>query len=257
MAQKSKVSMVVVSVLIVILGVAMFSFLSFLKPTSSVIKEPFEPGSPSGLVDFPGKVSLEDLNLTDPQRLDFISNLIETPDYKNVSYALEQKDFTFNTDHAIVSSVSITGGLDKPYQGIVMSLWSSNMGANGTRAFIAAAIIDVNTLCVGGVTNLLPPDQIPGIDPYIIVNAMPYVYISLYWWVWGPQVAKVHTWHYWWYDSHSHPNWYWGVYWWWRTDVDYYWIAPGYGSWQPWWWWFWHWTYWRHWYWWSTGFEYV
>jgi hypothetical protein len=209
-------------------------------------------------VDFPGEASLEDLNLTDPRRVDFISTLIETSDYGNISHALEQKDFTFNTDRATVSyvkiSINITGTV-RVYQGTVMSMWSTNTGSNGTRAFIAAAMIGGKTLCVGAVTNLLPPNQIPGVDPYIIVNAMPYLYISLYWWVWSP-VAAIHTWYYWWYDSHNHPNWYWGVYWWWRTDVDHYWIVPGRGVWLPWWWWFWHWLYWKHWYWWSTYFPY-
>ncbi|MDH5782458.1 MAG: hypothetical protein OEZ35_02145 [Candidatus Bathyarchaeota archaeon] len=256
MAQKSKVSIAVVSVLIVILGVAMFSFLSYLNPTRGVTTNPNEPGSLRELVEFGTYTAeLQDLtDLTDPERVDFINNILADDGYKNVSDALGQKGFQFDTEQAAVSSVNSLnlGG----FAGHVMSMWSTDTGPNGTRAFISAAMINGFSLVVGGITNLLPPDQIPEIDPYIIVNAMPYMYISLYWWVWAP-VARLHTWHYWWYDSHSHPNWYWGVYWWWRTDLDYYWLAPGHGLWQPWWWWFWHWTYWRHWYWWSTGFEYV
>jgi hypothetical protein len=252
MAQKRKVSRIIAVVLVVILGVAMFSFFSFLNPTHGVKKQPNEPNSLEDLINFDDQtVVLEDLE--GAERDQEIQAIVGTDDYKNISHALGQKGYNFDVEQATVSVVSSTafGG----FSGTVMSVWSSNIGPNGTRAFIAAAIINTTTLCVGGITNLLPPDQIPGIDPYIIVNAMPYLYISLYWWVWAP-IAKVHIWHYWWYDSHSHPNWYWGVYWWWRTDVDYYWITPGYGAWLPWWWWFWHWFYWRHWYWWSTYFPY-
>jgi len=110
-------------------------------------------------------------------------------------------------------------------------------------------------MVVAGITNLLPPDQVPEVDPYIIVNAMPYLYIRWYWYAWQP-IGKVVSWYYWWYDSHSHPNWYWGCYWWWRTDIAYHWEGSGFGVWLPWWWWFWHWNYWRHWYWWSTYFPY-
>jgi len=185
--------------------------------------DPNEPGSLRELVEFGTYTAeLQDLtDLTDPERVDFINNILADDGYKNVSDALGQKGFQFDTEQAAVSSVNSLnlGG----FAGHVMSMWSTDTGPNGTRAFMSVAMINGFSLVVGGITNLLPPDQIPEIDPYIIVNAMPYMYI---------------------------------IYWWWRTDVDYYWIAPGYGSWQPWWWWFWHWTYWRHWYLWSTYFPY-
>ncbi len=252
MKRKSLVSVMIAGILVILLGAVAFNHITM---TQAVITQPNEPKNLKDLVEFPNEtVTLNDLDVADAERVDFINNILSDDGFKNVSDALGQKGFSFDTDQATVSGVSSVafGG----FVGNVMSMWSTNMGPDGTRAFVSAAIINGMSLVVGGVTNLLPPEMIPEVDPYIIVNAMPYMFIRLYWWVWTP-VAKLHTWYYWWYDSHSHPNWYWGVYWWWRTDVDYYWIAPGNGPWLPWWWWFWHWTYWRHWYWWSTYFPYV
>jgi hypothetical protein len=194
MTRKKPVSMMIVGILIVLLGVTMFSYTL----TQGVVTQPNEPSNLGDLVEFPNQTA----ELHDG--------------FKNVSDALGQKGFLFDTEQADVSSVASTafGG----FSGTVMSMWSTNMSPNGTRAFISAAIINGMSLVVGGVTNLLPPEMVPEVDPYIIVNAMPYMFIRLYWWVWTP-VARLHTWHYWWYDSHSHPNWFWGVYWWWRTDA--------------------------------------
>jgi len=115
-------------------------------------------------------------------------------------------------------------------------------------------------MVMGFVTNLLPPEQVPGVDPYIIVNAMPYMYLRFYWWTWPSDhdpLGHLVTWPYWWYDSHSHPNWFWGPYWWWRTYTKaYYYPYTDVPYWQPWWGWWWHWTYRTHWYWWSTYFPY-
>ena len=220
-----------------------------------------EPGSLKELVEYPenpGDTSITDV--TDPgDRQGWIDLITTTPDYGNVSDALGQKGYHFDlAGDAEVSFVnSVTFG-----SGPILSCWSTEVGPNGTRAFIAAAFINGESMVVGGVTNLLPPDQVPDVDPYIIVNAMPYMYIRWYWYAWPRPgidiVGRVVSWYYWWYDSHSHPNWYWGCYWWWRTYIAYYWELPAdpVRSWRPWWGWFWHWVYWRHWYWWSTYFPY-
>ena len=153
--------------------------------------------------------------------------------------------------------------------GIMSSLWSSNTLKDGTRACLMTAQMHEPTandtyIVMGFVTNLLPPDQIPEVDPYIIVNAQPYIYVRFYWYQWPTAkypYGRIITWSYWWYDSHSHPNWFWGVYWWWRVHtksqfligapLDYNWAY-----WRPWWGLWWHWVYWRHWHWWSTYFPY-
>jgi hypothetical protein len=109
---------------------------------------------------------------------------------------------------------------------------------------------------MGFVTNLLPPEQIPEVDPYIIYNAEPYFFIDYYWWAWHP-IGRIIRWPYWWHNSHNHPNWFWGPYWWWRTYTKaYYYPYTVIPYWRPWWGWWWHWVYWRHWYWWSSYFPY-
>lgn len=213
-----------------------------------------EPNSLKDIVEFPetpGDTQL--LPSDDPTGA--IQKITDSYDWGNVTEALGQKGFTFDLAQATVEDVasSSLGG----FFGYTLSAWSTEIGANGERAFISA-MYEFNsnsTMVVAGITNLLPPDQVPEVDPYIIVNAMPYMYIRWYWYAWLP-IGRVVSWNYWWYDSHSHPNWYWGCYWYWRNYVAYYWQG-GYGkAWLPWWWWFWHWTYWRNWNWWSTYFDY-
>ncbi len=234
---------------------------NFLTSTMGVTPQPGEPTDLQDLVEFPelpGETLLNDLEKEPVEREIAINATTQTDDYGNVSDALAQKGYHFDLAQATVEQVG-----NPIFSGYVMSCWSTEFGPNGTRAFITAATITdadgTTSIAVGGVTNLLPPDQVPEVDPYIIVNAMPYMYIRWYWYAWDrldPTIGKVVSWYYWWYDSHSHPNWYWSCYWWWRTDVSYYWELPGINSYKYWWWWFWHWVYWRNWYWWSTYFPY-
>ena len=243
MTRKSVVSVIVIGALITILLTGMFTYLTSVQ---SVVPGPGEPSSLKDIIEYPYEVTLTDIEEVEkPPILGQIMEGVEG--FSNISDFLQGKGYLFDNASA---KISWGGGL---YPGWFLSWWS-DMGPNGTRALIvAASMLDGTNMTMGAITNLLPPELVPGIDPYIIVNAMPYLYISWYWWVWAP-VARIHTWHYWWYDSHSHPNWYWSVYWWWRTDVEYYWLHGG--AYKPWWWLFWHWLYWRHWYWWSTYFPY-
>jgi hypothetical protein len=103
-------------------------------------------------------------------------------------------------------------------------------------------------------TNLGMPGVI-GSDPtisdipvYVWSNGMPVYYVTIWRWMgpgwWVP-------WHYWWYDSHNHPNWYYSYYnWWW-----WYYRWWGY-TWRPWYNWYYTWWYWRYFYYWSTWFPY-
>ncbi len=155
--------------------------------------------------------------------------------------------------------------------GIMSSLWSSNNLEDGTRACLMTAEMyevdpDLNNTytVMGFVTNLLPPDQIPEVDPFIIVNAQPYIFVRFYWYQWPTTYypyGRIVTWSYWWYDSHSHPNWFWGVYWWWRVHTKSQYLIGGpidynWAYWRPWWGLWWHWVYWQHWHWWSSYFPY-
>lgn len=175
---------------------------------------------------------------------------------------LEAKGFTFNDGDATYEEVTIFMETEE-FKGGVMSWWSNNTLEDGTRACIVSAAMEDNTsIAMGFVTNLLPPEQIPGVDPYIIYNAEPYFFIDFYWWAWDP-VGKIVRWSYWWHDSHHHPNWFWGPYWWWRCYTKAYFLGIpwpptdiNWAYWRPWWGWWWHWVYWRHWHWWSTYFPY-
>jgi len=211
-----------------------------------------EPKNLRDIVEFPPPNGAYMRDLEGPERdeaIMYIQGMVEG--FFDVYLSL--KDKGYNIDYhtnAIVSSVEGMAG-ESFFTGYSLSCWSGD-GPNGTRAFIAAAIMyDGTNLVMGATTNLLPPEQVPGVDPYIIVNAMPYIYIDWYWWRCVYPKYIVH-WRYWWYNSHNHPNWFWGCYWWWRIYVRYYCV-----NWYPWWWWWWHWIYWRHWYWWSTYFPYI
>ncbi len=251
--------MMLVAALAVTLVVGVFNVL---RPSMSVTPGPGEPGSLQDLVEFPEPAGETQLKSSDDPA-GAIDEITRTPDWGNVTDALAKKGYTFDLAQATVEDV-MSGSMGG-FFGYMLSCWSTETGPNGTRAFIAAMyeFNSLSSMVVGGITNLLPPDQVPEVDPYIIVNAMPYMYIRWYWYAWPRPgidvVGKVVSWYYWWYDSHSHPNWYWGCYWWWRTYIAYYWESPIVippRVYMGWWWWFWHWTYWRHWYWWSTYFPY-
>lgn len=248
MTRKKLVSTATASALVVILTISMIIVFNSRVGQAQL---PVEPKNLQELVELPNwNVQIRDLNDTEKQT-PFNMILTDVEGFSNVKGQLEGKGYQF--DNASANVIAVILAYDgTPYQGFALSWWSSNVDSNGVRAFITAVEMNDGSDIVTGVqTNLLPPDQVPGIDPYIIVNAMPYMYVQPWWWVWGPW-SRLVFWKYWWYDSHSHPNWYWGVYWWWRSYMRYYQVV-----WRAWFWWYWSWVYWRHWYWWSTYFPYV
>jgi hypothetical protein len=96
-------------------------------------------------------------------------------------------------------------------------------------------------------TNLDPRlAELP--DPPIIVNGMPYFYITTLQIVNG----RIVYWRYWWYNSNNHPNWYYAYY-------QFYWgyyshMVDGWPWWHH---WAYGWIYWRFWYYWSTLFPWL
>jgi hypothetical protein len=228
-----------------------------------------EPRKLSDLVEWSGKVGYVDVP--------FVASRYEQIEgYKEILAYLKGKGYTFDPAQGTATKVSgtvikvnATGQImelfTEQFSGTVTSWWSNNTLINGTRACILSAeMSDGSNMAMAFVTNLLPPELLGGTDPYIIINAMPYIYVTFYWWAWQP-IGKIVSWSYWWYDSHSHPNWFWGPYWWWRTCLKSYLYGLTYGlpypsfpwaEWRPWWEWWWHWIYWKHWYWWSTYFPY-
>lgn len=101
------------------------------------------------------------------------------------------------------------------------------------------------------VTNL-PPDTLSGMDPeansipvMTYANGMPVFYVSFYHLIQDTWVPY----HYWWHNSHDHPNWYYSHYdyWWWYYEW--------YGiEWVPWYDWFFGWYYHQRFFYWSTWF---
>lgn len=206
----------------------------------------------------------EPIKLIDIVEWPYVYHLVDIPfvrpsspeGYMEVLTYLEDKGYTFDPADGTASEVTMFIE-EKEFTGTVTSWWSNNTLEDGTRAcMLSAEMVDESSMAMGFVTNLLPPEQIPEVDPYIIVNAQPYLFVDFYWWAWHP-IGRVVSYSYWWYNSHHHPNWFWGPYWWWRIYIKgYYYPYIDVPYWRPWWGWWWHWTYWRHWYWWSTYFPY-
>ena len=213
-----------------------------------VIQGYWEPVKLIDIVEWPYQYFLVDIPFVIPS----------SPEgYTEVLSHIEAKGYQFD-DPATGTASEVTILVEEQeITGTVSSWWSSNTLEDGTRACMLSAEMDDGTsMAMAFVTNLLPPEQTPEVDPYIIVNAMPYMYVRFYWWAWGP-IGRVIVWPCWWYDSHHHPNWFWGPFWWWRIYIrGYYYPYDVVPYWRPWWGWWWHWIYWRHWYWWSTYFPY-
>jgi len=168
--------------------------------------------------------------------------------YAEIRSLFESKGYTFEVDEK-GSKYRVQSFFDiyteaRPMEeldGTVTSWWSSNMLEDGTKAcLLSAEMSDATSMAMGFITNVLPPEQMPDVDPYIIWNAEPYFFIQFYWWSWNP-INRIVTWSYWWHDSHNHPNWFWGVYWWWRTYTKAYYLGywppvdVNWAYWQPWW----------------------
>jgi hypothetical protein len=115
-------------------------------------------------------------------------------------------------------------------------------------AYLVAMVADDDTTFFQAHHTNLDPKLAEVPDPPIIYNDMPYFYITTL------QIVKgrIVFWHYWWFDSHHHPNWYYSAffhYWGYYAHVDWPW---------PWWHhWGYGWYYWRFWYFWSTYFPWA
>lgn len=227
----------------------------FVQKLHSVV--PSEPTSLQDIVEFPGTATHMDLE--EPERTIELNRIMTTVEgFFDIMFALQAKGHLIDEaviyDQAIISRVhGEVPGDPSPttFSGVMMSCWSEGEGPKGTKALIAAALIDDGeNIVFGADTNVLSPEHIPGVDPYIIVNAMPYFYIEWYWWC-RPYFRIVH-WKYWWHDSHNHRYWFWGPYWWWRVYLSDY-VVP----WVPWYWYWWSWIYHRHWYFWSCRYPWL
>lgn len=122
---------------------------------------------------------------------------------------------------------------------------ASALPPEGVVAYLVAMEADDGTSFYQAHHTNLDPSLAEVPDPAIIVNNMPYFYITTLQVVDG----RIVYWRYWWYDSHRHPNWYYSCY---QHYWDYY-YHGGY-PWPAWYDWTYGWYYWRFWYFWSTWF---
>jgi hypothetical protein len=226
-----------------------------------------EPISLADIIKYPGSYEMYDLSPEEVETqmidLELTGALmgISLEGYHEMKSQLLSKGYDFPAESffdVCMSSVHLTTPEGDMFVGATFYWWSEE-GPNGTKALLAGAAmmnvldpIDQSSIIFGTPTNVLPPEEMPGVDPYIIWNAEPYFYFQFYWYhpyIYYPPYYKIVYWNYWWYDSHKSPNWFWGSYWWWRTYIYAHPIDLPY---RPWYWWWWHWYYWRPCYYWST-----
>ncbi len=118
----------------------------------------------------------------------------------------------------------------------------------GLAAFLVAMLADDGTTFYQAHHTNLDPHLAQAPDPPIVMNNMPYFYVTTLQVIHG----RIVPWHYWWFDSHHHPNWYYACY-------QHYWSYYHHGGlrWSAWHHWAYGWVYWRFWYYWSTWFPWA
>jgi hypothetical protein len=191
-------------------------------------------GSVDELIGFwEGEVQLQDLAGAD--RAAAIEKALLDEGMQSVSTALEEEGYVLNQEDAEVIQVNF----DDPEQPelVIVSI-PSEPGPGNSQATAIVALPEKGTpLSMGYITNIAVIDR----DGSVVVH--PSFFIRAVYWIDGQAI----WWHYWWYDSQNHPNWYYS---WWYWHWGYYW-DHGY-SWYPWYTWFYSWYYWRYWWYWST-----
>ena len=200
----------------------------------------------SGLLEYPHEVHI--VPLEGPDATIARDLILARPEVGDLMDAMAAKGFVFNPEQAEVMQVATESldptGIPEP---VVITVVTMQTIHDELSAALTAMVDNTNQgFFQAHHTNLDPQlAQVP--DPPIIVNGMPYFYITTLRWMQG----RIIHWNYWWFDSHHHPNWYyshyywyWKYYWWYNVDWNYwYWWAHG-------------WYYWRYWYYWSTWFPY-
>ena len=210
-----------------------------------------------------------------------VAALLDRPEAVQLKIAMAEKGFAPDPGHAEAMVVTVTDGagavtriLDvavvpmvpghRTFLPLVMRAFAgdtthlAHRGGNAEplqlpppeelSAYLVAMVADDGTtLFQAHHTNLDPRlAEVP--DPPIIVNGMPYFYITTLQIVYG----RIVVWHYWWFDSHHHPNWYYSCF---RHYWDYYaFVDHAWPWWQH---WAYGWYYWRFWYFWSTYFPWL
>jgi hypothetical protein len=206
----------------------------------------------SHLLNYPYEAHI--MELTGQDRTDVITDLFGRPETQALIVEMAPKGFVFDLpyllDNAVAMHISIPVEAGPPVEVDAMTV---SMIANElTGALTAMQPVAPDPAAPGFYqahhTNLDPNlADVP--DPAIVVNGMPYFYITTLRWI-GPTIGgRIMYWHYWWYDSHNHPNWYYAHYYWYWQYYGWYMV-----DWPYWYWWVHGWYYWQYWYYWSTYF---
>jgi hypothetical protein len=200
----------------------------------------------SELLNFPHEAQIEELTGVD--RTTVIGNLMARPETQALIAEMVPKGFNFTPqyvdDNAVAMHITVfdPSGVAIPIDAMTVPMIANELSG----ALTAMQPVDpaIPGFYQAHHTNLDPNlAEVP--DPPIVVNGMPYFYITTLRWIGG----QIIYWHYWWYDSHHHPNWYYAHYFWYWQYYGWYMV-----DWPYWYWWVHGWYYWRYWYYWSTYF---
>jgi hypothetical protein len=196
---------------------------------------------------YPTELPVQIRELEEPERSDVIALLMERPETRALAAEMEAKGFVFDPAYVLENAVAMYIEVQTP-PGAMVQIDAMTVPLIAHELSAALTAMQPRDQTEGFYqahhTNLDP--NLAGVpDPPIIVNGMPYFYITTLRWING----RILYWRYWWFDSHHHPNWYYAHYYW-------YWKYYGwYGArWHDWYWWVHGWYYWRYWYYWSTWF---
>jgi hypothetical protein len=224
------------------------------------------------LLNHPNDVSIVDL--AGPQAEQVIQTLVNEPEAVQLRLALNEAGYMLDLGNAEAMHVTMHTGLEidavvvptlvrqqrlflplilKSYTPSAVHLapqgWGQELmeqwSPESSKAYLVAMVAEDGTSFFQAHKTNLDPHLAAVPDPAIIVNGMPYFYITTLHVVDG----RIIYWRYWWYEAGNHPNWYYAYY---LHYWDYYLYGPY--DW-PWWYhWAYGWYYWRFWNYWSAWF---
>lgn len=259
---KTRVILVVAMVVVILAAMVPIGGVLAGVRSSPQAATPLQEGPPipdqRALLNYPYPVSIE--NVTDEgDRLIILDRLTARCEFLELASAMESKGFLFDpAAPAQVMRITIEGesGLPTVLEGFTMSTTHTVDALSGALTIIED-MSDPERLAFAQAhhTNLDPHlAEVP--DPPITFNDMPYFYITTLRWV-GPCIGgQIIYWHYWWFDSHHHPNWYYSHYFWYWQHWSWYWYPVDW-PWPYWYHWVYGWYYWKYWYFWSTWFPWA
>jgi len=227
------------------------------------------------LLDYPHNVQIEDLSGTAAQQA--VAGVLARPEAIQLRMALAEGGHVLDPGAAVAMQVTLDDGAGttrivdvaivpvvtgdirflplvvKRYAGAALHLapaeWreppAAQQAMTDYRIYFVGMVADDGTGFFQAHKTNIDPALAAGSDPPVIVNGVPYFYITTLHVVAG----RIVYWHYWWYDTQHHPNWYYAYY---LHYWDYY-VRHGY-TWSWWYHWTYGWYYWRFWYYWSSWF---